>query len=188
MPRTHSKRHLGLHFRVRPLLVGFVVSALSLALTVLVVPHVYYSGDYPVLSWFFISAVFGLLMAFVKPLLQLVLLPLLFVSYGLVIVLINTIVLWLLALVFPARFHYEQFIWLVVAGLVSGFLITLLADLFGLSPPIIEGGPAALREEMARAKPGHVEEQLLEAASRGKQKHDGGRSESDSEPTGEERP
>ncbi|HET6476558.1 MAG TPA: phage holin family protein [Thermoleophilia bacterium] len=188
MPRTDAKRHLGLHFRVRPLLVGFFVSALSLALTVLVVPHVFYSGDYPVLSWFLISAVFGLLMAFVKPLLQLVLLPLLFVSFGLVIVLINTIVLWLLALLFPARFHYDHLIWLVVAGLVSGFLITLFADLFGLSPPIIEGGTAALREEMARAKPGHVEEQLLEAASRGKQKHDGGRSESDSEPTGEERP
>lgn len=50
MPRTDAKRHLGQHFRVRPLLVGFFVSALSLALTVLVVPHVFYSGDYPVLS------------------------------------------------------------------------------------------------------------------------------------------
>ncbi len=169
MPRTDAKRHLGLHFRVRPLLVRFVVSALSLALTVLVVPHVYYSGDYPVLSWFFISAVFGLLMAFVKPLLQLVLLPLLFVSYGLVIVLINTIVIWLLALVFPARFHVRAPHLVARRRPRQRVADHPARRLFGLSPPIIEGGPAALREEMARAKPGHVEEQLLDAASRGKQ-------------------
>ena len=188
MPGTDAKRHLGLHFRVRPLLLRFVVSALSLAITVLIVPHVYFSGDYRILSWLLISAVFGLLMAFVKPLLQLLLLPLIFVSYGLVVVLINTLIIWLLALLFPERFHYEHFLWALVAGLVSGLLITLLDDVFGLSPPIIEGGPAALRKEMARAKPGHREEKLLEAASRGKQKLDGSGPESDPGPTGEEQP
>ena len=54
----------------------------------------FFSGDYPILSWLLISAVFGLLIAFIKPLFQLLLLPLIFVSYGLVIVLINTIIIW----------------------------------------------------------------------------------------------
>lgn len=188
MPRTDSKRHLGLHFRLRPLLLRFVVSALSLALTVLIVPYVYFSGDYRILSWLIISAVFGLLMAFVKPLIQLLLLPLIFVSYGLVVVLINTLIIWMLALVFPDRFHAEHLIWALAAGLVSGLLITLLDDVFGLSPPIIEGGPASLRKEIDRAKPGHREEKLLDAAARGKQKHDGSDAESDPEPAGEEQP
>jgi putative membrane protein len=168
--RTDPKKHLRLHFRVRPLLLRFVVSALCLALTVILVPHVYFSGDYRILSWLLISAVFGLLMAFVKPLIQLLLLPLIFVSYGFVVVLINTILIWLLALIFPNRFQVDYILWALLAGLVSGLLITLLENLFGLSPPIIQGGPEALRERMARAKPGHVEEELLDVAGRGKQK------------------
>ena len=170
MPRTDSKRHLGLHFRVRPLLLRWLVSAVCLFLTVLIVPRVYYEGDYPVLSWLIISAVFGLLTTFVKPLVQLVLLPLIFVSYGLVIVLINTLIIWFLTVIFPARLHVDTLLWALVAGLVSGLLIGLLENLFGLTPPIVQGGPDALKKEMALAKPGRVEEELLDVAGRGKNK------------------
>ena len=145
MPREHSRAGLTLHFRIRPVLVRWIVSAICLFLTVLVVPHVYYEGDYPVLSWLIISAVFALLMTFVKPLIQLVLLPLIFVSYGLVIVLINTLIIWFLAVIFPQRFHVDFIVWALVAGLVSGLLIGLLENLFGLTPPIVQGGPDALR-------------------------------------------
>jgi len=170
MPREHSRAGLTLHFRIRPVLVRWIVSAICLFLTVLVVPHVYYEGDYPVLSWLIISAVFALLMTFVKPLIQLVLLPLIFVSYGLVIVLINTLVIWFLAVIFPERFHVDYAVWALVAGLVSGLLIGLLENLFGLTPPIVQGGPDALKKEMALAKPGRVEEELLDVAGRGKKK------------------
>ena len=170
MAVTTQQRQVSLHFRVRPLLLRWLVSALCLALTVLVVPHVFMSGEYPVLSWLIISAVFGLLMTFVKPLLQLLLLPLIFVSYGLVIVLINTIIVWILSWIFADRFHVEHILWALVAGLVSGLLIGLLENLFGLSPPIVQGGPDALRKEMARAKPGHLEGELLDAAVKGKHK------------------
>jgi putative membrane protein len=168
--RTDSKPHLHLQFRVRPLLLRFVVSALVLAFTVVVVPHVFFSGDYRILSWLIISAVFGLLMAFVKPLVQLALLPFLFVSFGLVVVVINTIVIWLLAVIFPGRFHVEHLLWALIAGLVSGLLLSLLENVFGLAPPILQQESAALREELARAKPGYVEGELLDAAVTGKQK------------------
>jgi putative membrane protein len=180
VPRTDSKKHLSLHFRVRPLLLRWLVSGACLFVTVLIVPHVYYTGAYPVLSWLIISAVFGLLMTFVKPLLQLLLLPLIFVSYGLVIVLINTIIIWFLSLIFPERFHVEHIVWALLAGLVGGLLIGLLENLFGLSPPIVQGGPEALKTEMARAKGGHLEGELLDAAARGKQKlHERGGSDPD---------
>ena len=125
MSRTDSKTHLQRRFRVRPLLVRFVVSALALALTALIVPHVYMTGEYRILSWLLISVVFGLLVAFVKPLIQLLLLPFIFVSYGLVVVLINTCVLWLLDLIFPTRFQVESLVWALVAGAVSGALVGL---------------------------------------------------------------
>jgi putative membrane protein len=170
MPEKHSRARLDLHFRVRPVLVRWIVSAICLFLTVLVVPHVYYQGTYPVLSWLIISGVFALLTTFVKPLVQLLLLPLIFVSYGLVIVLINTLIIWFLSVIFPVRFHVDYVLWALVAGLVSGLLIGLLENLFGLSPPIVQGGPEALKKEMAKAKPGRVEEELLDAAGRGKTK------------------
>jgi len=170
VPRADSKRQLDLHFRVRPLLLRWLISALCLALTVLVVPHVFMTGEFPLLSWLIISGVFGLLMTFVKPLLQLLLLPLIFASYGLVIVLINTIIVWMLSWIFPHRFHVEHILWALLAGLVCGLLIGLFENLFGLSPPIVQGGPDALREEMARAKPGHMEGELLHAAVKGKRK------------------
>jgi putative membrane protein len=170
MARQHSKTSTTHHFRVRPVLVRWIVSALCLFFTVLIVPHVYYQGDYPVLSWLIISAVFALLTTFVKPLVQLVLLPLIFVSYGLVIVLINTLIIWFLSIVFPDRFHVDHILWALVAGLVSGLLIGLLENLFGLTPPIVQGGPEALRKQMAKAKPGRVEEELLDVAGRGTKK------------------
>jgi putative membrane protein len=170
MPEKHSRARLDLHFHVRPVLVRWIVSVICLFLTVLVVPHVYYQGDYPVLSWLIISAVFALLTTFVKPLVQLLLLPLIFVSYGLVIVLINTLIIWFLAVIFPARFHVDHLLWALVAGLVSGLLIGLLENLFGLTPPIVQGGPERLKAEMAKAKSGRVEEQLLDAAGRSKKK------------------
>ena len=154
MPREHSKTGLTGHFRVRPVLVRWIVSALCLFLTVLIVPHVYYEGDYPVLSWLIISAVFGLLTTFVKPLVQLVLLPLIFVSYGLVIVLINTLIIWFLAVIFPARLHVDTLVWALVAGLVSGLLIGLLENLFGLTPPIVQGGPEGLKKRDGQGQAG----------------------------------
>ena len=144
-PRTtHTRLHLRL--RVRPLLLRFLANALALALTALVVPSIHFSGDHRILSWLFISAVFGLLNAFLKPLIQVVMLPLIFVSYGLVVVLINTTLLLTLCWIFPQRFHVHTLIWALVGGLVCGLLEGLFQDLFGLTPPIVEGGPHALRK------------------------------------------
>jgi putative membrane protein len=164
--RTGTKKHLQLHFRVRPFLVRWLVSALTLAVTVILVPHVYFSGAFPVLSYLLISGVFGLLNAFIKPLFQLLLLPLIFVSYGLVIVVINTLILWMLSGIFPNRFHVEHVLWAIVAGVVSGLIYTLLENVFGLSPPIIQTAPPNVQEEIAESK-GLVESGILKATGHG---------------------
>ena len=64
----------------------------------------------------------------------------------------------------------EHLLWALLAGLVSGLLIALLENLFGLTPPIVQGQTEALRIRIARAKPGYVEGELLDAAVTGKQK------------------
>jgi len=167
MPARHSRARLDLHFRVRPLLLRFLANALSLALTAISVPHIFFSGDYRIVSWLLISAVFGLLNAFLKPLLQIVMLPLIFVSYGLVVVVINTVMLYALTLVFPGRFHVEHLLWALVGGLVCGLLEGLFQNLLGLTPPIVEGGPDAISDEIARRKNESLEARLLAAADGG---------------------
>lgn len=155
------------------MLVRWVVSALSLALTAIIVPHVFFMGQDPldrVLAWLVVSAVFGLLLTFIKPLVQLLLLPLIFVSFGLVVVLINTIIIWLLAWIFAGWFHVDHLLWALLAGLVSGVVVTVFENLLGMTPPIILGQTEALRIRLARAKPDYVEGELLDAAVTGTDK------------------
>lgn len=173
MPETQSRsrRQLGLHFRVRPVLMRWLVCAVSLALTAIVVPHVYFTGTGTtgkLLAWVVVSAVFGLLLAFIKPLVQFLLLPLIFVSFGFVVVLINTVIILILSFLFPSWFEAEHLLWALLAGLVSGVLVAVFENLFGITPPIILGQTEALRIRLARAEPGHREAQLLDAAVTGK--------------------
>ena len=175
MPETQSKqrRHFSLHFRVRPVLMRWLVCAISLALTAIVVPHVFFEGKDTldvVLAWLIVSAVFGLLITFVKPLVQLVLLPLIFVSFGLVLVLINTIVIWLLSVIFPNWFQVDHVLWALLAGLVSGVLVSVFENVLGITPPIILGQTEALKIRLAHARPEHLEGELLSAAVTGKDK------------------
>ena len=175
MPETQSKqrRHFSLHFRVRPVLMRWLVCAISLALTAIIVPHVFFMGADSVdklLAWLVVSAVFGLLISFVKPLVQLLLLPLIFVSFGLVLVLINTIVIWILSWIFPNWFQVDHILWALVAGLVSGVLVAVFENLLGITPPIILGQTEALKIRLARAKPERLEGELLSAAVTGKDK------------------
>jgi len=137
-------------FRARPLLLRFLVNALSLLVTVAIVPNVFFANDYRMLWWLLISAVFGLLNAFLKPLLQIVMLPrnqnrhaaLIFVSYGLVVVLNNTVLLWTLAWLFTEHFQVRHILWAFAGGLVCGLVAGLFENLLGLTPPIVEGPEA----------------------------------------------
>ena len=162
---THKdpRRHLHVHFRLRPLLLRFVVNAVSLALTAIVVPTMHFSGDQRIVSWLFISVVFGLLNAFVKPLIQVVMLPLIFVSYGLVVVLINSFLLLMLSWLFPHRFHVHTLLWALVGGLVCGVLEGFFQNVLGLTPPIVEGGPDSLREAAVTAGHASLEARMLAA-------------------------
>lgn len=175
MPETQSrtKRQFSLHFRVRPVLVRWIVCAVSLALTAIIVPHIFFMGEDSldrVLAWVVVSAVFGLLITFVKPLVQLLLLPLIFVSFGLVVVLINAIVILMLSWLFPNWFEVDRLLWALVAGLVSGVLVTVFENLLGMTPPIILGQTEALRVRLARARPAYREGELLDVAVTGKDK------------------
>ena len=84
--------------------------------------------------------------------------------------LINTIVIWLLSVIFPNWFQVDHILWALVAGLVSGVLVAVFENVLGITPPIILGQTEALKIRLARARPEYVEGELLSAAVTGKDK------------------
>ena len=127
-------------FNWRFLLVRIVVNAIALALTAAIMPKIYFV-DKTLGSWLLMALMLGVLNALLKPVLQFLTLQFIFVTYGLVIVLINSLLLWLLSLLFPNRFAVENLWWLLLGGLVLGLLSSFLESLLGLTMPIVPDEP-----------------------------------------------
>jgi len=122
--------------RWKLLLARLVVSVLAVAATVVIVPGLSIDGDF----WLWavvLGAVFGVLNGVVKPLLQVLTISYLFLSWGLVLLLVNIATLWLLeALVSPL--DISGGLSLILGGLVLGLLVPVLETLVGLGRPIVE--------------------------------------------------
>ncbi|MCO5186364.1 MAG: phage holin family protein [Anaerolineae bacterium] len=91
----------------------------------------------PLISLAILGIAFGLLNAFVKPIIQFITLPFLFVSFGLVVILINMLLLWLLERL--TDFIVINDLWsLVVGAVILGIAVLFFENLFGITPPIID--------------------------------------------------
>jgi len=131
-------------FNWRFLLVRILVNALTLALTAAVLPKIYFV-EKTFLNWLLMAIMLGVLNAIVKPLLQFLTLQFLFATFGFVVILVNTLMLLLLAWIFPDRFAVESLLWALLGGLVFGLLGSFLESLMGLTIPVTYGEPANLR-------------------------------------------
>jgi putative membrane protein len=134
-------------FNPRFLLVRIVVNALALAVTAAITPKIYFV-DKSFLNWLLMAIMLGVLNALLKPVLQFLTLQFLFVTYGLVIVLVNTLILLLLSFLFPARFAVDNLWWALVGGLVLGLISSFLESLLGLTMPIVPDEPPELRQQV----------------------------------------
>jgi putative membrane protein len=142
--------HFLKQFNWRFLLVRILVNALALAITAAVTPKIYFV-DKTFLNWVLMALMLGVLNALLKPVLQFLTLQFIFVTYGLVIVLVNALLLLLLSFLFPARFAVDNLLWALVGGLVLGLVGSFLESLLGLTMPIVDDEVPELRR--------HVEEQ-----------------------------
>lgn len=122
--------------RWKLLLVRLLVSVLAVTVTVLVVPGLSIDGDF----WLWalvLGAVFGVLNGVVKPVLQVLTIRYLFLSWGLVLLAVNIATLWLLeALVSPL--DVDSGLSLVLGGLVLGLLVPVLETLLGVGRPVVD--------------------------------------------------
>jgi putative membrane protein len=146
-PETNRLRLFARQLSWRMILVRLVVNGLTLILVAVLVPDIYFV-DRSLVSVLLMAVMLGILNAFVKPIVQFLTLPFIFATYGLIIVLINTVILLLLAIVFRERFYVGRLVWAFVGGLVMGVVTGFLESLLGLNLPIglkpqEEGGSAA---------------------------------------------
>jgi putative membrane protein len=131
----------------RMLLVRWLVYALVLLATALLVPKIYFS-DRRVWVWLMVAAGFGVLNAIVRPLLQALMLQLFFASLGLVVALINAFMLYLVSWIFPNRFQVDSILWAIVGGILVALLGSFLEGLFGLTRPIVPESEQELRQRL----------------------------------------
>jgi putative membrane protein len=139
-------------FNWRFLLVRIVVNAFALAGTAAFIPQIYFV-EHTLSNWLFMALMLGVLNALLKPVLQFLTLQFIFVTYGLVVIAINTLLLWSLSFLFPSRFAVESILWLLIGGVVLGLLSSFLESLLGLTMPVLPDKPPELRldvEEKAR--------------------------------------
>jgi putative membrane protein len=118
-------------------LVRFISAGLSVVLAVALVPGLSFT------SWRWgegleIALIFALLNAFVKPLLQFMALRFLFSSYGIVIVLINTLLLMLLARVLNDSIEFKSLLALLVGGALVGLIGGALDAMLGANYPMLD--------------------------------------------------
>jgi putative membrane protein len=125
---------------VRLIFMRVLVNAVVIGLTALLLPGIHVT-DQGFGTYLILGVVFGLLNAFVKPIVEALTLGLLFVTYGLVLIFINTVMLWLLSVFLPRIITLDSLSWAVFGGILIGLLSTVLENILGMTPPILDDAP-----------------------------------------------
>ncbi len=124
----------------RLLLVRTLTAGVTVVITVFLVPGLSFQhwrhGEFVL-----VGLVFGLLTALVKPMLQFLALRYLVVSYGLVLVLINAVLLWLLSVLLGNLIHARSLLAVLLGGLIVGVIGLLLDTIIGATPPVLDRPP-----------------------------------------------
>jgi len=134
MARAHLRSDI-LNWRLA--LVRIVSSGLAVIITVVLLTGLSFTGwQWGQLT--VVAVVFGLLNAIVKPILQFFALRYLVATYGLVIVLINAFLLWLLTSILDQWFEVRGLVPLLIWGLIVGVLGLVFDAVLGTTRPIVD--------------------------------------------------
>ncbi|HAJ35179.1 MAG TPA: hypothetical protein DCL15_05755 [Chloroflexi bacterium] len=114
---------------VKSILIRWIVLAISVGITVWLLPGLHFTGGIGTL--FLVSAVLGLLMAVLKPVLMLLTCPLVVLTLGLFTFVINTLMLYITSWIFPESFQIDTFWWALLASIIIGAIAMILNSILG---------------------------------------------------------
>ena len=152
-----SRRRI--HLNWRSMLVRILVTALALVVVTFLVPRVQFV-DKTVVAIVITALALGLINAIVKPILEFATLSFIFVTYGLIVVILNAISLYLLQWLLPEFYSVHSIFWALVAGALLGIMTSFLESLFGLDRPILETDDP-LRKAVAQGTSQPIVQQLV---------------------------
>jgi putative membrane protein len=111
-------------------LLRLLINAAALWVAVKIVPGITYAGDWvPFLA---VALIFGIVNAFIRPIVKLFTLPIIFLTLGLFALVVNGLMLWLtswLSTRFGLQFHVEGCWSAILGALVVSIVSTLLSML-----------------------------------------------------------
>lgn len=123
------------------IIVRIVVNALALWITTLVVPQLSFGPDPQLMEVLGVAIVFGIVNAFIKPIVRILTFPLTILTLGLFGLLVNGFLLLIVAALseavglhfsvggFPPRFGVDAVLWAVVGSIVLGIVSAVLGML-----------------------------------------------------------
>jgi len=114
------------------LIIRIIVSAVAIAVTAyLLQPHIVVTNN-DIGTYLLLGLIFGIINALIKPLLTC---PLVILSLGLFIFVINGFMLLLTAAFSGGRLYVEGLLWAIVGGVIMGLVNMVLEVVLGLNRP-----------------------------------------------------
>ena len=120
----------------RVTLVQFLANTIVIGLLIVLLPGFELHATHELLAVLWLAAVFGVLTALVRPVLEFLFLPYVLQSLGLVMVAINAILLALLAL--TSVLEIDGVVPLLIGAVVAGVVGFFLDSVLGLTPPVVD--------------------------------------------------
>ena len=130
------------------LLMGLLTNIVSITVAALLLPGIDIV-ERRLITFVLLGVTLGVLNTVVKPVLQLLTIRLLFITYGINVIIINTIMLLLLDWIFGPAFEVSGLLTAILGAIIIWSLSTFLDYMFGVLPPL--GYMQALREEEGEA-------------------------------------
>lgn len=121
---------------MRNLLVRIIISAIAIGVTAAILPGIIIT-DNNIFVYLLIGAIFGIVNAFVKPILKLLSCPMILLTLGLFILVINGLMLQLTAWIVGDAFQVDGIGWAIIGGIVMSIVVMILESILGVD----EGEP-----------------------------------------------
>jgi len=118
-------------------LIWILVQGLTIAITAWLVPGIHVVENY-LWTYILLSAGIGLLNAVVRPLILLLTGRYVIITMGVLLLVINAFMLWLLGLLFPSFLVVDGLFAALVGGAIMALVGTVLQTVVGLGRPIVE--------------------------------------------------